>query len=144
MSWLASCVLYLFHVVYYLINVVSSYRASLTRPPNPLSAKRKQVPTHLALLLTTDKNIPVEEYEEELLENAHQAVSWCRAVGIQRLTVYDREGQFAAIVIALRPLSAYFCVKERYTIPPSNSGHAYTTRQKVTMCGKLKPRSSIR
>ena len=94
MSWLASLVLSLFHAVYYVINVFASLRASRSRPPKPLNAARKQLPTHLALLFATDRDSAAESFEEYLLENIQQAISWCRAVGIQRLTVYDRGGEF--------------------------------------------------
>lgn len=97
MSWLASLVLSLFHAVYYVSNVWSSLRASLGRPPNALAAKRKQLPTHLALLFATDQNGTIESFEEHLLENIQQAITWCRAAGIQRLTVYDREGELPDI-----------------------------------------------
>lgn len=96
MSWLASCILYVFHAVYYVINLASSLRAMLDPPPNPLAGKRKQVPTHLALLVTTDQDALSESLEQELLDNIQQAVSWCRTAGVQRLTVYDREGEFPA------------------------------------------------
>ena len=94
MSWLASLVLSLFHAVYYVINVFSSLRASFGRPPNPLEAKRKQLPTHLALLFATDSDGIFDGLEAQLLDNVQEAIAWCRAVGIQRLTVYDREGEF--------------------------------------------------
>lgn len=92
MSWLASFILSLFHAVYYVINIASTFRASLVRPPNPLVAKRKQVPTHLALLLATNNATVDEAFEYQLLDNVQEAISWCRAAGIQRLTVYDRDG----------------------------------------------------
>lgn len=105
MSWLASCILALFHAVYYVINIVRSFRASRARPPNPLAAKRKQVPTHLALLLATDNDTVSVKSEDKLLENILQVVSWCRTAGIPRLTVYDRDGEFKAMIVAL--LSAH-------------------------------------
>ena len=111
MSWLASCILSLFHAVYYLINVVSSYRARQARPPNPLTVKRKQVPTHLALLLTTNENVPIEAFESELLDNVQQTVSWCRTAGIQRLTVYDREGKWRQTIQRLYVLKYSFIRK---------------------------------
>ncbi|KIP11370.1 hypothetical protein PHLGIDRAFT_124784 [Phlebiopsis gigantea 11061_1 CR5-6] len=92
MSWLASFILSLFHAVYYVFNAVSTFRASLARPPNPLAAKRKQVPTHLALLLNNNSAAVDEAFECQLLDNVQEAISWCRAAGVQQLTVYDREG----------------------------------------------------
>ncbi|GJE86181.1 hypothetical protein PsYK624_022610 [Phanerochaete sordida] len=102
MSWLASLVLSLFHAVYYVINVFSSLRFSRGRPPKPLEAARKQLPTHLALLFATDRDSALENLDELLLENIQQAISWCRAVGIQRLSVYDREGSLYGSSFELR------------------------------------------
>ena len=92
MSWLASTFLSLFHTVYYLLNVLSVLRARFAQPPKPLADKRKQVPTHLALLLATSNATVDEAFEYQLLDNVQEAISWCRAAGIQRLTVYDRDG----------------------------------------------------
>ena len=97
MSRLASFILSLFHTVYYILNVVSTLRASVVRPPNLLAAKRKQVPTHLALLLTTENAVIDEAFEFQLVDNIQETVSWCRAAGIQRLTVYDRDGMCSVI-----------------------------------------------
>ncbi|EKM61099.1 uncharacterized protein PHACADRAFT_190237 [Phanerochaete carnosa HHB-10118-sp] len=102
MAWPASLVLFLFHAVYYVINIFSSLRVSLGRPPKPLEAKRKQLPTHLALLFATDRDGVMEKIEEQLLVNIQQAISWCRAVGIQRLTVYDRDGSLYGSSFELR------------------------------------------
>jgi hypothetical protein len=35
----------------------------------------------------------MEIFEQELLSNVREVVAWCRAAGIQRLTVFDREGE---------------------------------------------------
>lgn len=92
MSWLTSCLLYIVHAVYYLFNLASSLRRTFASKPNPLTVKRKQVPTHLALLLASDEDGIPESLEQHVLENVLQVVAWCRSVGIARLTLYDRQG----------------------------------------------------
>lgn len=93
MSWLASFALYVFHAIYYVANFISSIRRHFTNAPRPLDAQRKQVPSHLALVLASDENGPTEGLEECMLDNVEEVVSWCRAAGIRKLTVYDRRGE---------------------------------------------------
>lgn len=91
MSWLASLVLALFHVVHWL---VTSARRFLTiwEQPQPLVAQRSKLPSHLALLLVLNSHCDKGDVEETLVESVERAATWCRAAGIHRLTVYDREG----------------------------------------------------
>jgi len=57
-----------------------------------LTAKRKHIPTHLAVLLVSDNDLDSSITEGIFVETVENAVQWCRIVGIPRLTVYDSEG----------------------------------------------------
>ncbi|KZT02646.1 uncharacterized protein LAESUDRAFT_661349 [Laetiporus sulphureus 93-53] len=91
MSWLASVVLAILHSVYWLVIRLQSL-LTIKNDPEFLTAERKKVPKHLALLLVTDDAVDAEEAESLLAESVERAAAWCRKVGIARLTVYDREG----------------------------------------------------
>ena len=93
MSWLASFFLFLIHVGYSLVNAATSLRKGLrARDPQPLATKRKQVPSHLALLFASHDDDALDQFEGEMVDNIEQAVAWCQVAGIKRLTVYDRKG----------------------------------------------------
>ncbi|KII93756.1 hypothetical protein PLICRDRAFT_403978 [Plicaturopsis crispa FD-325 SS-3] len=93
MPSLASFVLSLFHFLYSCIVAVSSIRSSLRNPqPRSLTAQRRRIPAHLALLLVGSKSAQTEETERAFLECVERTVDWCRTVGIETLTVYDSEG----------------------------------------------------
>jgi undecaprenyl pyrophosphate synthase len=71
------------------------------RSPRTLNVPRTRVPKHLALaLVTKDRNIDwgIELKDEEelvlaMFECVRRVVEWCEVVGIEVLTVYDREGE---------------------------------------------------
>ena len=92
-SWLTSYILFLIHLTYALVNAATSlYKLYTTRDPRPLTTKRRQLPSHLAILFACDDDDALDRFEGELLANIEQIVTWCRLVGIKRLTVYDRRG----------------------------------------------------
>ena len=92
-SWLATLVLYLIHAVYALANVVTSWRyRRFAREPYPLVAERSKLPRHLAILLASSYDHVSESFEQDILQNVEQIVGWCKTAGIQRLTLYDRQG----------------------------------------------------
>ena len=93
MSWLASILLHCIHVLYSLVNAVSSFRQRFNRKPQSLNAERRQIPTHLAVLLTSADNAAPKNQEDKTLENVRDMVEWCREAGIPRLTIYDRQGE---------------------------------------------------
>ncbi len=93
MDRLATFILYLIHAIYSIIKAASTLRRKhFGHEPQPLEAKRKKIPTHIALLFAADVNPLPKNLEQDLLDNIKLAVSWCRVVGITRLTVYDRRG----------------------------------------------------
>ena len=101
MSWLASLVLALFHVVHWLVTSARRLR-TIWEQPQPLVAQRSKLPSHLALLLVLDSHCDKDAVEATLVESVERAVMWCRAAGIHRLTVYDREG-LSSISVTLSP-----------------------------------------
>jgi dehydrodolichyl diphosphate syntase complex subunit NUS1 len=93
MSWLASLALYVLHAIYAMANIVTSWREGYSaREPHPLVAKRSKLPRHVAVLLASDLDTVSDIFEQDILQNLQEVVGWCREVGIQRLTLYDRAG----------------------------------------------------
>lgn len=117
MSWLTSFALYVLHAIYNVANIISSFQQHLTSSPRPLNVQRKQVPSHLALLLALDDKEQTETLEACMLDNVENVVSWCREVGIRRLTLYDRGGAlfpyFKDIwhVIDLADVAKVYCLR---------------------------------
>jgi dehydrodolichyl diphosphate syntase complex subunit NUS1 len=69
------------------------------RKPEHLTAERTKIPSHLALLLVASEDIEAETTEKKFVECILRAVTWCQAVGINRLTVYDNQGAYKAAAI---------------------------------------------
>lgn len=81
------------HFIYALVIHVRSYWKRYTwSPPQPLSAARKRLPKHLAIILVADTQLTEEATERLLSDSVVNAVDWCRASGIQKLTVYEENG----------------------------------------------------
>jgi dehydrodolichyl diphosphate syntase complex subunit NUS1 len=80
------------HAVYSMLIAFSGLSIFGQRIPRSLTAKRKQIPTHLAVLLVSDSDLDISTIEEVFIETVENAVQWCRIVGIPKLTVYDSEG----------------------------------------------------
>jgi len=93
MSWLASLVLRLIHVLYSLVISVSYVRGYFRSAPQPLAARRNKIPTSLAIVLTCAEDyLDSHNLEESFIQCVERAAAWCRVAGIGRLTVYDRQG----------------------------------------------------
>ena len=93
---LAAFGLFLIHFVYSLVNAATSLRKLCSaRNPQPLTAKRRQLPSHLAVLFVCNHHVSLERFEEDIVANIEQIVGWCRLAGITQLTVYDREGEYS-------------------------------------------------
>lgn len=88
--------LHVLHLFYHLFTLIASCKSQ--PQPHGLSYPRKQNPRHLALLLVADGNesTPGSAILDCFLESIQRTVGWCRTVGIQKLTVYDRDGLLAA------------------------------------------------
>jgi len=90
---LVSLCLRILHFCYYLVVSLSNLWESFNRrQPQHLTAKRTKIPSHLALLLVVSEGIDTETVENTFVESVVRVVTWCRAVGIRQLTVYDSQG----------------------------------------------------
>ena len=99
---LVSLCLRILHFCYYLVVSLSNLWESFNRrQPQHLTAKRTKIPSHLALLLVVSEGIDTETVENTFVESVVRVVTWCRAVGIRQLTVYDSQG--VCPIIALSP-----------------------------------------
>ncbi|KAL4070903.1 hypothetical protein J3A83DRAFT_4188803 [Scleroderma citrinum] len=86
-------VLHLIHVIYVVaVSALAWIRRFKWKKPLPLSAHRSKVPGHVCLNLVASDEFNSEELEVALLECLRRVVGWCREVGIEVLTVYDRDG----------------------------------------------------
>ena len=92
-AWLAFGALQLLHLVYFATRTFYQLYSHLRRrPPQPLSAPRKKIPTHLAIAFAVDRELDKETKEITLLESVERVSKWSREVGIEALTIYDEEG----------------------------------------------------
>jgi len=106
MGLLAALILRVLHSCYALFSLVHSFWHRQTRPsPQPLCAPRRRVPENLALVFVGDTNIPRNVIEKTILQSCLNAVEWCRALGISRLTIYEEHGMDHLDWI---PYTAYF------------------------------------
>ncbi|KAI0322652.1 hypothetical protein OF83DRAFT_1092217 [Amylostereum chailletii] len=94
MSWLAAYSLRLLHLIYSFVLAVSSFHGRwLKSNPNPLEAHRSKTPEHLGITLVCgETQVGDERVREAFVLSVERAATWCRTVGIGRLTVYDRTG----------------------------------------------------
>jgi dehydrodolichyl diphosphate syntase complex subunit NUS1 len=91
------------HFIYALVIHVRSYWKRYTwSPPQPLSAARKRLPKHLAIILAADTQLAEEATEKLLSDSVVNAVGWCRASGIQKLTIYEENGMCQGFCQVLR------------------------------------------
>ncbi|GLB42619.1 putative dolichol biosynthetic process [Lyophyllum shimeji] len=82
------------HYVHYVRLLWQSLRQQVIwAAPQPLIALRHRVPRHLAVVLVADATWSETETESCLLQSVKNAVEWCRAAGIQKLTVYEEHGK---------------------------------------------------
>lgn len=86
--------LWLLHFLYSVYLALSSIRSRYFQSaPRSLTATRSKIPSHLALVLASQEpESCVSEAREAFLACTERAVAYCRAVGICRLSVYDRQG----------------------------------------------------
>jgi dehydrodolichyl diphosphate syntase complex subunit NUS1 len=84
------------HFFYSLFLAILSIRSRYSRPtPTPLTATRSKIPSHLALVLVSQEpDLCISDAQESFLRCTEKAIACCRAAGVQRLSVYDRQGSF--------------------------------------------------
>lgn len=114
MYGLAHLLLLLIHTLYGFKNFLFSLIPN--RNPKPLLARRCKLPVHLALLLIPDaENHDTREEERVMEECVEHVVEWCKDLGIQRLSVYDRDGVLKVVMNLF--LSAHPSTCQVYSIP---------------------------
>ncbi|TDL28634.1 hypothetical protein BD410DRAFT_834697 [Rickenella mellea] len=86
----ALCLLHLLFSVGKVLNILHSFVFSST--PAPLLSQRRQLPKHVAIVLGEINQVLDDSDEGALVESVWKAADWCRSLGIQRLSVYDRNG----------------------------------------------------
>ena len=62
--------------------------------PQPLTASRRRLPKHLAIVFAVDPSLQEEVAQDVLTESVVDAVTWCQAIGVQKLTIYEERGAF--------------------------------------------------
>ncbi|KAF8560319.1 hypothetical protein OG21DRAFT_1402032 [Imleria badia] len=83
----------LIHFLYVaFVTIASRVLRRKRRPPKPLQAHRSKIPKHLCLNLVANNDMPTEETETAFLQCLQGVAAWCRVLGIETLTVYDRHG----------------------------------------------------
>ncbi|KAI0274840.1 hypothetical protein BC834DRAFT_849840 [Gloeopeniophorella convolvens] len=94
MTLVACLALWILHLLYSAVLAILSIRSRhLQRAPRPLTAARSKVPSHLAIVLASqDQSLTLHDAQEVFLQCAEKAIACCRAAGIHRLSIYDRQG----------------------------------------------------
>lgn len=90
MALVAALVLRVFHYFYSLIIICCSFCAR--SPPSAPQSSRHRIPKHIALLLVSGTTEDHSDLRATLVQTVVDAVSWCCASGIQKLTVYEEHG----------------------------------------------------
>ncbi|KAF7320391.1 DUF2235 domain-containing protein [Mycena kentingensis (nom. inval.)] len=81
----------LVHLVYTFVSLIAELWSKLRAPPPlPLRATRRRLPQHLGILFVHASNSQLAR--ECLQECIQRAVGWSRAVGVEKLTLYDDAG----------------------------------------------------
>ena len=90
---------FLLHVFHFIRAAILAVRSGWGRhfgaAPQPLRTPRRRIPKHLAISLVVDKLVSEDTAQEVLTKSVVDAVSWCRTIGINKLTVYEENGVFA-------------------------------------------------
>ncbi|KXN90070.1 Nogo-B receptor [Leucoagaricus sp. SymC.cos] len=93
MDLVAALVLRVLHFLYALVSLFHSFWCRQTRmPPQPLHFPRRRLPKNLALVFVQDVNIPRDVVELTILRSCMNAIEWCQATGIPKLTIYEERG----------------------------------------------------
>ncbi|KAK0208053.1 hypothetical protein DFS33DRAFT_1379621 [Desarmillaria ectypa] len=70
--------------------------------PLPLTATRRRIPKHLAVIFVPDLDIHSDITHACLLESVCRTIDWCRELGIEKVTLYDSEGLLQASATTIR------------------------------------------
>jgi len=103
MSLLSSLLLRVLHFFYASALLLRSYwKSSTWTPPLPVKSSRRRIPQHLAILLVLPPHQSLTHVEDAIVQSVVNAVGWCRAAGIEKLTVYERTGLLLGCTQSIR------------------------------------------
>ncbi|KAF9568434.1 hyphal tip protein [Agrocybe pediades] len=103
MAILYTCLLHVFHFIYsFVLAIRSFWKRHCEAVPQSLRATRQRIPRHLAVLFTVDPTVPLEKAKDIIIESVIDVVSWCRILGIEKLTVYEKNDLLSACLEELR------------------------------------------
>ena len=92
MKTIARLILSTLHAFYTFWTLFAFYvRLARKSAPRPLEYPRRQTPKHLALVLVTEDG-RLNDEESYICNTVVDVVGWCRTVGIESLSVYNRQG----------------------------------------------------
>ncbi|KAH7883543.1 hypothetical protein F5I97DRAFT_1958405 [Phlebopus sp. FC_14] len=81
------------HFLYVLLVSITTWcQRRNWQAPQPLTALRSKLPSHLCLVLVADNKGCETEIETAFLRCLQRVATWCRQLGIKTLTAYDRDG----------------------------------------------------
>ncbi|KAJ6509493.1 hypothetical protein C8R47DRAFT_1098887 [Mycena vitilis] len=121
MDVLVHVLLRVLHSFYSLIILLSaSWRRLYTAPPLPLQVTRRRIPRHVALLLVPHPGQDLVATRESLLETASRTIGWCRSSGVEKLTLYDREGILVQFADQITQRASVACELDDYESPASD------------------------
>lgn len=99
MASTAALSLRILHYIYALSFLVySCWKRFTWATPQSLATARGRIPKHLALLLVADPGAALDASEELITRSVIDTVGWCRAIGIEKLTVYEEHGELAPLL----------------------------------------------
>jgi len=94
MSFVSALLLRLLHSIYYVVLLWHSFYSGIRQStPQPLTFHRHRTPRHLAILLVVHEKANAEQVDSCLVQSVVNAIEWCTAVGIEKLTIYDEYGK---------------------------------------------------
>lgn len=121
MKILLSCLLSVIHFIYSRVLAFRLYRQQQQHHnPQHLLANRKRLPKHLAIAFVLNQGRHNEQTKHAVVESVSNLVEWCRAVGIQKLTLYEENG-------ALHVDLCRFLIPNLFTRPPLAMYIGYST-----------------
>ncbi|KAJ6621698.1 hypothetical protein B0H10DRAFT_2017080 [Mycena sp. CBHHK59/15] len=127
MALLELALLRVLHSFHFLIALISALWDQFhPTPPLPLRVTRRRTPHHLALLLVPDSIHDSTITQQCLLETVNRTVGWCRAIGIEKLTVYDTEGVLVDCAHQISQRASVFCEPDGYESAGSDMEYPLT------------------
>jgi len=98
MSHIFPFLLRIFHFIYSVILAVRDFWQS-RKPlsPQPLTASRRRIPQHLAVVFTVASDVSTDVAQQIAEESVTNIVKWCRTIGVKKLTLYEQHGAHSGI-----------------------------------------------